>query len=94
LPDQIAALQRAFPGDTVKIVRHKGTIYDGPYLAKLVKEGRYDDVVLVAHADIFEQAVAEGIHPIRAIMLRRDESGYEFLRFERVTGCKITVEQL
>ncbi|MGD0535874.1 MAG: hypothetical protein ABR999_10635 [Methanoregula sp.] len=87
-PAQIEALNKAFPNDEIKIVRHKGAVWEGSHLLKLVKKGQYDEVVLVAPPDVFAYVVSYGIPVIRAVMARGKGRSYEFLRFERVIEAK------
>jgi hypothetical protein len=99
---QIGALKRMF-GEDVKLVQDARPFDSAEKIVERVKQGGYDDVIVVAPYSVLTRMVDLGLRPLwsDAEIVPKEKSDwsvrdryYRFLRFKRVKGLVMEFEDL
>jgi hypothetical protein len=101
-PSQISALQQMF-GMNVKIVADPRPFDDAKTVALRFKQGKYDDIVVVAPLSVIAVLCQEGIKPLYSEAAEENNSakvefrgargqGFRFVRFRRIKELRLVFE--
>jgi hypothetical protein len=101
LPSQILELAKIF--GEVKIIQDSQPFSGADEIVKRFKDGKFDEMVVVAPLSVIAKLTEKGIKPLWAEMRQVPEKeaevivsgrGYRFVKFRRIKTVKIEFEEI
>ena len=101
LPSQIEELKKVF--GSICVVQDSKPFSGADEIIRRFREGKFDEMVVVAPLSVIAKLTERGIQPLYAEMRQvpKEEAeviasgrGYRFVRFRRIKGVKIEFEDL